>query len=77
MVSGYAIVLGGIYARNALGKSVALSTIPDIGIYGEYGIVSRLSGFLQVSNLLNNKYQRWYGYEAYGLNIYAGLRLKF
>jgi hypothetical protein len=30
-----------------------------------------------VTNLLNNKNQRWLGYDSYGINVYGGLRLKF
>jgi outer membrane receptor protein involved in Fe transport len=48
-----------------------------VGGNAEYQIVPRLSVFVQLNNLLNNKYQRWQYYEAYGLNIYGGLRLKF
>ena len=76
-LTGYVSSLSGIYARNLAGKAVVLNPVFDIGINGEYQLVSRLNAFLQVSNLLNNKYQRWQGYDAYGLNIYGGLRLKF
>lgn len=76
-VTAYLSVLGGIHARDVLGNSVTLSPVSDLGASAEYQLAPRLSAFLQVNNLLNNKYQRWLGYEAYGLNIYGGLRLKF
>jgi len=76
-VTGYLSLLGGMYAQNNMGDAVKMNTIVDIGGNAEYSIIPRLSAFLQVNNLLDSKYQRWQGYQAYGLNIYAGLRLKF
>jgi len=76
-VTGYLATLSGIYARNSLGKAIVLNPIVDIGGNAEYQLVSRLNAFVQLSNLLGAKYQRWQGYEAYGLNVYVGVRLKF
>ena len=79
-VTGYVAVLSGMYALNWVQpaqESIALSPNVDIGGSAEYQLVSRLSAFVQVSNILNNKYERWYGYPAYGFNLYGGLRLKF
>lgn len=69
--------LGGIHARDAQYNNITLNPATDISINAEYQIIPRLSAFLQVNNLLNNKYQRWYNYQVYGINIYGGLRLKF
>ena len=77
IASAYVSVLGGIHARDINYNVVALRTISDVGLNGEYQIIKRLSAFVQISNLLNNKYERWLGYQAYGLNIYGGIRLKF
>lgn len=76
-VTAYVSVLDGMYAVDKGNTSVKLKPAMDIGGGAEYNFLPRLSGFLQVNNLLNNKYQRWYGYNSYGLNIYGGLRLKF
>jgi hypothetical protein len=76
-VSAYLAVLGGIYAIDHYGKPYMLTPVTDLGVYGEYGITDRLNVFLQASNLLNAKYERWRGYQAYGINVYGGLRLKF
>ncbi len=81
MVTAYIALLSGLHARDISGNAVNMKPIADIGCNGEYQIIRRLSAFLQVNNLLNDKYQRWYGpgngYQSYGLNIYGGLRLKF
>ena len=76
-VTGYVSILGGIHTLAANGAVKTLSPIVDIGGNAEYRLVSRLSAFAQISNILNSKYERWQGYQAYGLNVYVGLRLKF
>jgi hypothetical protein len=76
-VSAYATILGGIHARDNAYNVVTLRTMADVGVSGEYNFIPRLSVFVQLNNVLNSNYQRWYGYKAYGFNIYGGLRLKF
>ncbi len=75
-LTAYANVLDQIYAlQNA--TIVKLDPTLDIGGSAEYQLIPRLSVFLQVNNLLNNKNERWLGYQSYGTNIYGGLRFKF
>jgi hypothetical protein len=76
-LSAYIYMLSGIHARDIYYNTITLKPFTDLGLNAEYQIIPRLSAFIQVNNLLNNKYERWRGYEAYGLNIYGGLRLKF
>lgn len=76
-VTAYLSAMEGMYAVDRNNISVKLSPIFDLGGGAEYSFIPRLSAFLQVNNLLNNKYQRWYGYDVYGLNVFGGLRLKF
>jgi hypothetical protein len=76
-VTAYLALLNGIYAKDASHNSVKLNMIADVGANAEYQLISRLSAFVQASNLFSDKYQRWNGYPVYGLNIYGGLRLKF
>jgi hypothetical protein len=76
-VTGYVTVMDEIYALTKGNKAVKLNPILDLGGSAEYIFINRLSAFLTVNNLLSNKYQRWMGYEAYGLNIYGGVRFKF
>ncbi len=77
----YFALLSGIHARDTtLGpptRTVTLKPIADLGVSAEYSIIPRLSVFANVDNILNNRYQRWYGYQSYGFNVYGGLRLKF
>jgi hypothetical protein len=76
-VSAYLSLLAGIYALDASSKAVVLDPVFDVGGGAEYQLIKRLSAFVQIDNLLNNTNQRWYRYNAYGFNIYGGLRLKF
>ncbi len=76
-VMGYVSVLGGMVAQNHALQAVTLGPNVDLGFNAEYQLVSRLSAFVELDNLLNSKYERWLGYQAYGLNAYGGLRLKF
>lgn len=76
-ITGYLSVMDDIYAYQGAGKSKQLSAVMDLGGSAEYIFIPRLSGFIQVSNLLNTKYQRWQGYTTYGMNVYGGIRFKF
>jgi outer membrane receptor protein involved in Fe transport len=76
-VTAYLSALEDIYALDANNDIQKLKSIFDIGANAEYDIIPRLSVFAQTTNLLNDKYQRWLGYQAYGINVYGGLRLKF
>jgi hypothetical protein len=70
-------ILDQIYAVDIGNKTVKLKSITDLGCGAEYNFMPRLSGFVQVNNILNKSYERWYGYQAYGFNIFGGIRLKF
>ena len=76
-VTAYAMILDQIYALNENQLPVKLDATVDIGGGAEYSFLPRLSAFLNVHNLLNNKYQRWYRYESFGINVFGGVRFKF
>jgi hypothetical protein len=77
VITGYLTVLDGMYAVDKGNRSVKLPSAFDLGAGAEYQIIPRLSAFAQVNNIFNNQYERWYGYRAYGVNIFGGVRLKF
>jgi outer membrane receptor protein involved in Fe transport len=76
-INAYISFIDELYALDNGNRTLKLSSILDIGAGAEYEIIKRLNVFVQANNLLNSKYQRWYGYDAFGLNIFAGARLKF
>lgn len=75
-LNAYANYWTGNFAQDPSLQIIKLNPIVDLGCSGEYQLRSKLSLFLTINNLLNNKYQRWLGYQAYGINIYGGVRLK-
>ena len=54
-----------------------LAGAADLSAGIEVEITKKISAWFDANNLLNNKYQRWYGYEVYGLNVLAGVIFKF
>lgn len=76
-VTAYLAILNEIYAIAKNNRSVTTGGVIDLGGSIEYSFIPRLSGFLQVNNLLNNPNERWLGYDSFGFNIFGGLRLKF
>lgn len=54
-----------------------LSGAADLSAGIEVEITNKISAWFDANNLFNNKYQRWYGYEVYGLNVLAGVIVKF
>ncbi len=76
-INAYISFIDELYALDNGNRTLKLSSILDVGAGAEYEIIKRLNVFVQANNLLNSKYQRWYGYDAFGFNIFAGARLKF
>lgn len=75
--NAYGTLLDKIYAPNAtFSLAKKLDPVFDIGAGAEYEIVPHFSVFARVQNLLNLKYQRWQGYDSYGINIFGGIGLK-
>ena len=49
----------------------------DISAGAEFKINSKFSAWLDLNNILNNKYQRWNNYPVYGLNVIGGVIVHF
>lgn len=49
----------------------------DLNAGAVYNIGKNFNLWLNANNLLSYKYQRWYGYESYGLNVVGGIMVKF
>lgn len=54
-----------------------LSGAADLSAGIEFAINKNFSAWLDVNNIFNDKYQRWYNYEVYGLNVLGGVIYKF
>jgi outer membrane receptor for ferric coprogen and ferric-rhodotorulic acid len=45
----------------------------DFNMGANYFINKKWNVYVDINNLFNNKYERWYGYENFGTNIQLGL----
>ncbi len=66
--------------RSGLTQDYTTSTIKafyDISAGIDYRFKKKLSAFIQANNVLNQPYQRWFGYPVYGFNILGGVTMIF
>ncbi len=49
----------------------------DMNIGAQYSVSKKFSLFIKGINLLDNKFERWYGYQSVGINGLAGIRIIF
>ncbi|HCM22083.1 MAG TPA: TonB-dependent receptor, partial [Porphyromonadaceae bacterium] len=54
-----------------------MSAINDLNAGAVYDILPSLSIHLKANNLLFQKYDRWHGYAAQGLNVLGGFTFTF
>lgn len=62
------------YPDNELKKPNAVF---DINLNGEYLFTDQFGAFLQLNNLADSHYIRWQNYESLGLNVLAGISMRF
>lgn len=68
-------ILGGRYAP--MNEPTKLDPIIDINLGADYILFDWMTVFLKINNLINNKAHIWYGYEAQGFNVMAGVVFDF
>jgi hypothetical protein len=74
------LALGSKYARTFRDDQVVADKIDgafDLGAGFEYSINRMISAYLDVSNILNQHYQRWYEYPVQGILVMAGAKISF
>ena len=57
--------------------TVKLNDIADLSLKSEYRFSSTFSAFLELNNILSQKYQRYLYYQVKGFNVLAGLTYSF
>jgi len=57
--------------------AVRMSPKVDVNFGVSYSYLNWFTMFAKVNNLLNNKYQEYYGYKVQGLNVMAGAAFSF
>lgn len=59
------------------GSDVKVGGGTDLSAGIEFKINKNFSAWLDINNIFNNKYQRWYQYPSYGMNILGGAIFRF
>lgn len=71
------VIYDRIFARQSTGLYRKLPMIIDLNANASYDVHKRVGLFLNVDNILNQRYQYWNQYKTLGFTIYGGLRFKF
>lgn len=70
--------ISGIQGINLVNNNtVKLSDIADLSLKTEYRFSNTFSAFLELNNILSQKYQRYLYYQVKGFNVLAGLTYSF
>lgn len=67
----------GSHYRNGTGTTLKLDPAADLNIGAEFSVMPKLNLWVQLNNVLNNRYQRWHQYEVLGLNVLGGVVYSF
>lgn len=62
---------------NKQNETTKSNVLFDLNLTAEYQIFNQFSIFIKGINLLDNKFERWYGYPSVGINGMAGLKVVF
>ncbi len=67
---------GGKYLTKNSGKG-ALPGATDLSVGAEFKINKQFGAWMNINNVLNDKYERWHNYQVYGTNFTAGILIHF
>lgn len=70
-------LFGGGNALDKGNNSFATQGGIDLSAGAEYKINKQFSAWIDVNNILNDRYERWYKYPVYGLNVLGGILIRF
>ncbi len=70
-------MFAGIKAVDPSGKEIVLPTILDLNVKVDYLFSRNFSAFLELNNLLANKYERYLYYKQKGINLLLGATCSF
>ncbi len=63
--------------NNGVESIETLTQATDLSLGVEYRFSNTFSAYVQVNNLLNQSYMRYYNYPVQGLQVHAGIRIRF
>jgi outer membrane cobalamin receptor len=59
--------------KSEANTTVTLNPFIDVNLHADYRYKENISFFLNVNNISNARYQRWYNYPSFGINALAGI----
>lgn len=59
------------------GQSIKMDAVNELNLRANYSLFDWLSIYAKANNILNQKYERYYGYTLQGISILGGVSLKF
>lgn len=74
------LALGSKYAKTYQGDTMVAAKMKgalDLGAGFEYQINRMVAAYIDVNNILNQHYQRWYEYPVQGILVMAGVKISF
>lgn len=63
--------------KNGVENIETLAQATDLSLGAEYRFSNTFSAYVQLNNLLNQNYMRYYNYPVQGLQVHAGIRIRF
>jgi len=67
----------GSHYRDVNQATFKLDPAADLNIGAEFSVMPKLNLWVQLNNVLNNRYRRWHQYEVLGLNVLGGVVYSF
>ena len=68
---------GGITYLDEAGIEQNTGALFDLSIGAEYQVTEMIGAFIDLNNVTNQKFERWYRYPNYGFNVLVGATVKF
>ncbi len=68
---------GGISYLDESGATLNTGALFDLNLGANYQMNDKFGVFIDLNNVTNQKFQRWYRYPNFGFNMMAGITLKF
>ncbi len=69
--------MNGINYLDANNEAQRLNTLFDLSLGADYMVHKNVGIFANLNNLASNRWQRWFNYPTYGLNVLGGVIFKF
>lgn len=63
------------FTLNNIGEEVRLNNLVELNAAAGYTFNKTIGLFVEANNILNVKYQRWYGFPTVGINFAAGITM--